>query len=149
LTYEKLRGWCHKAKRRTVAITMPKYKLEARYNLPQTLNGMGMIRAFVDPAQQTDGAQFGKLTTSLRPDDRLYITDVIHKTDIDVNEVGTEAAAATAIVFNVVSEGGPDPEPKTRPFFPIFKADKPFLFLIRESETESILFIGRYAVPIP
>ena len=147
LTYEKLQGWCHTAKQRTVVITLPKYKLDARYNLPQTLNKMRMIRAFVDPAQQTDGAQFGKLTTSLRSEDRLYITDVIHKTDIDVNEVGTQAAAATAIVFNVVSEGGPDPQPKTRPFIPIFKADKPFLFLIRESETESILFFGRYVVP--
>lgn len=149
LTYEKLQGWCHTVKQRTVVITMPKYKLEARYNLPQALNGMGMIRAFVDPALQTDGAQFGKLTTSFRPEHRLYITDVIHKTDIDVNEVGTEAAAATAIVFNVVSDGGPDSDPKTRPFVPIFKADKPFLFLIRERETETILFMGRYVVPNP
>jgi serpin B len=68
----------------------------------------------------------------------LYIGAVIHKAFVDVNEEGTEAAAATAVVMR----GKCAPEPS-----PVFRADHPFLFLIRDRRTGSILFIGRVMDP--
>ena len=65
---------------------------------------------------------------------------------IDVNEAGTEAAAATQVTGTVAD--GEFETPKTRPFIPVFKADKPFLFLIRDRHTGSILFLGRYVGPM-
>ena len=80
----------------------------------------------------------------MNPQDLLYIAAVLNKTFVDVNEVGTEAVASTAIVMRLLSGYTSDEPPTTRPFVPIFKADKPFLFLIRDRETGSILFMGRY-----
>ena len=107
------------------------------------LQALGMTRAFNDPTLP-NGAQFDKMTDSQSPQGRLFIAAVLHKTFGDVSEVGTEAAAATTIVIQTVSDYGSDEPPTTRPFVPIFKADKPFLFLIRDRETGSILFMGRY-----
>ncbi|MEI8018819.1 MAG: serpin family protein [Schlesneria sp.] len=144
LKYETLQQWIHSLKRRTVNLSLPKYKLEAKYHLRETLQSLGMVRAFEDPAKTPEAAQFVKLSTSEEFDDRLYITNVLHKTYVDVSEVGTEAAAATAVMFAAPTSAEVRKPPKTRPFVPIFKANKPFLFLIRDRETESILFIGRY-----
>ncbi len=144
LKYETLQQWIHSLKRRTVNLSLPKYKLEAKYQLRETLQSLGMVRAFEDPAKTPEAAQFDKLSTSEKFDDRLYITNVLHKTYVDVSEVGTEAAAATAVMFAAPTSAALSERPKTRPFVPIFKANKPFLFLIRDRETESILFIGRY-----
>ena len=71
----------------------------------------------------------------------LPISDVIHKAFIDVNEEGTEAAAATAVVVGHVR--GVRVEPPT----PVFRADHPFVFLIRDTRSDSILFLGRLAAP--
>ena len=68
----------------------------------------------------------------------LYITKVIHKAIIEVNEEGSEAAAATAVIMGV----------KAVLHKPVFKADQPFLFLIRHNETGSILFMGRVNNPV-
>jgi serpin B len=146
LTYEKLQRWIDQLESRTVDLSIPKYKLESTHHLTKTLQTLGMVRAFVDPGQDPHGAQFDKLSSTGRPEDRLYISDVLHKTFVDVGEIGTEAAAATAILMGVSAEAPPD-QPKTRPFNPIFKANKPFVFLIRDRETANILFLGRYVGP--
>jgi len=68
----------------------------------------------------------------------LFISAVIHKAYVDVNEEGTEAAAATGVVMRLTSV---EPPP------PVFRADHPFIFLIRENHTGSILFLGRLESP--
>jgi serpin B len=72
----------------------------------------------------------------------LYISAVLHKAYVDVNEEGSEAAAATAVVMVTRSMMRPRPRP-----IPIFRADHPFMFLIRDRETGSILFLGRVTNP--
>jgi serpin B len=71
----------------------------------------------------------------------LYISKVIHKAFVDVYEEGTEAAAATAILFPGSAQSARHPEPK------IFFADHPFIFLIKDNKTGAILFLGRFMRP--
>ena len=123
-----------------------KFKLKSKYALKEALQSLGMVRAFEIPKEGREGAQFDKLNSARRLEDRVCISEVVHQTYLDVNEVGTEAAAATS--FNGVSDGSFE-TPKTRPFIPIFKANRPFIFLIRDRETATILFLGRYASPKP
>jgi serpin B len=85
------------------------------------------------------------MTTSNDPAKQLYISVVRHKTFVEVNEKGTEAAAATGVAL-AAAEARPEP-PKTRPFTPTFWADKPFLFAICDRDTHSILFLGRMVKP--
>jgi len=92
------------------------------------LKSLGMTDAFALPP-----ADFSGMTG--RKD--LYISAVIHKAFVEVNEEGTEAAAATAVVMTRASMGGP----------PVFRADHPFIFLIRDIRSGSILFLGRVANP--
>jgi len=73
--------------------------------------------------------------------DNLKISDVIHKSFIDINEVGTEASAATAVMFIYTTVVPPVENKK------IFKADHPFIFLIKENSTNTILFLGRVINP--
>jgi len=70
----------------------------------------------------------------------LFVSDVVHKTFIDVNEEGCEAAAATAMVFTTYC-CNPDPPP------PPFVADHPFIYLIRDNRTRTVLFIGKFTSP--
>ena len=89
-----------------------------------------------------DNANFKGMSLSRRPVDNLFISRVIHKAFVDVNEEGTEAAAATAVMMKVpVSAMGPTP------FTPKVRADRPFLFLIREVTTGAVLFAGRVTRP--
>ena len=81
----------------------------------------------------TEAADFSGMTSQ-----KVLIFDVIHKAFVDVNEEGTEAAAATAVV---VGAPGPVEEVAT------FRADHPFLFLIRDQRSGSILFLGRLSNP--
>ena len=71
----------------------------------------------------------------------FFISAVIHKAYIDVNEEGTEAAAATAVTMRAMAMRAPKPAP------PVFRADHPFVFLIRDNRSNSILFMGRMADP--
>lgn len=115
------------ARMREVDVSLPKFKFEAEYQLKDLLMGMGMIDAF------TNSADFSGING--RQD--LLITKVIHKAIIEVNEEGSEAAAATAVVIGLKSVMNK----------PEFKADRPFLFLIRHNATGSILFFGRVSKP--
>ena len=101
-----------------------------------------MVRAFKDPRNPKTGAQFQGMTTSTDPMEQLYISKVFHKAFVEVNEKGTEAAAATAVAMFALCS-----LPRDVPFTPEFKADRPFVFLIREKSTGSVLFLGRMTQP--
>lgn len=113
-----------------VVVTMPRFKFAYEADLNKVLSGMGMEIAF-KPSQ----ANFKGISNQ----QDLYIDKVKHKTYIDVNESGTEAAAVTAVIVGVTSF---DPTPKI-----YFTVDKPFLFAITEKDTGAILFIGVVAKP--
>ncbi len=109
-------------------IYLPKFKFETRYELNDYLKDLGMPTAF------TYDADFSGMTGKKD----LYIDFVIHKAYIDVNEEGTEAAAATAVGMFATAMT------PTK----VFKADHPFLFIIQEKKTGNILFLGRVVNPI-
>ncbi len=142
LTREGLNDWLGNLQRRKTHVYIPKFRLDENTRVQRTLKAMGMVRAFTNPADG-DGADFSGISSSSDPLDQLYISQILHKAFIDVTEKGTEAAAATVIVAEP-SAAAPE---ETVPFTPIFKADRPFLFLIRDSKTGTILFMGRMAMP--
>jgi len=115
---------------RTVRVYIPKFTMERKYLLPRTLSEMGMPHAF------TPGADFSGMDGSRD----LFITDVIHQAFVEVNEEGTEAAAATAVIMG---KGLSHIEEE----IPVFRADHPFIFIIQDRETEAILFMGRVSDP--
>lgn len=137
LTGTKVSAWLDKLQRRAVSVSLPKFKLETEYGLEDTLKNMGIKRAF--DARQAD---FSGMSASRNPDDQLFISKVLHKAFVEVNEKGAEAAAATAVIMVPKSEAK-----ETRPFVPEFRADRPFLFLIRDRESGTILFLGRVMQP--
>ncbi len=116
--------------RKRVQISMPKFKTEFAVTLNDILTEMGIQTAF-----DKNKADFKKMFTQVV--ENIYISDVIHKTFINVDENGTEAAAATGIVIDVTSI--PTEEPI------VFKADKPFTYFIRDNANGEILFMGEYA----
>lgn len=126
LTVENLDRWTGRLWQREVVVFLPRFGMSWGFELSRTLIAMGMGAAF-------GGADFSGMdgTTS------LFIDKVLHKAFVDVNEEGTEAAAATAVIM---ARGMPPP-PVT------FRADHPFLFLIRDNKTGSILFLGRVLEP--
>ena len=148
LSSAKLDEWIGKLKQRQTQIVLPKFKLETDYALGEggtdpkgILPAMGMKRAFTDPRLE-NSADFSGMHVPASPMDALYIGKVIHKAFLEVNEKGTEAAAATAVAMISPTSG-----PSTAPFIPVFKADKPFLMLIRHDATGAILFMGRMMTP--
>ena len=114
-----------------VMVYFPKFTMETKYSLPRTLSAMGMPIAF------TGAADFSGMDGTRN----LFIDDVIHQAFVDVNEEGTEAAAATAGVMTMSSMLVEEP-------VPVFRADHPFIFLIQDNETGNILFLGRMANPV-
>ena len=109
-------------------LNFPKFEFETEIGLATILANMGMPSAF------NDGADFSGMTGTKD----LFISDVFHKAFISVDEEGTEAAAATAVVMSLTSA----PENPLR-----LEVDRPFLFLIRDIQTNSILFMGRVVEP--
>jgi len=136
LTPSNLRQWLSQLKPvPRVLVTIPKFKTTEQFELQGTLGAMGMHKAF----HGTD-ADFSGMT-----DKREFsISAVIHKAFIDVTEEGTEAAAATAVMMMEMAVRPPD-----RSLAPpiIFRADHPFVFLIRDNRSGSILFMGRVTDP--
>ena len=100
-----------------------------------------MLRAFELPGPE--GADFAGMCASDDPEHKLSIGKVLHAAQVEVNEKGTEAAAATA----VIAMAPPSAVPQMRPFTPQFRADRPFLFVIRDRKTDTILFMGRVMNP--
>jgi len=114
-----------------VRVFLPRFRIEDQFNLTGTLQAMGMTDAFGGEAD------FSGMTT-----EGVFISAVIHKAFVDTNEKGTEAAAATAVMMVGSAAPGPPPPPP-----PVFRADHPFVFLIRDVRSGSILFMGRVANP--
>lgn len=133
-----------KAEWRETILTMPKMRVEWRQDLKSSLQAMGAPTAFSDKADFSGIAKIPYPGEDLRAIG-LKIKHVIHKTYLDVDEIGSEAAAATAVVMDIiVTSAKRDPNPP-HPF--IFRADKPFFFLLRDRRTGLILFMGRYVKP--
>jgi serine protease inhibitor len=143
LSGENLHAWTGKLGSRTVNVYLPKFKLETAYAMKKTLTAMGMTRAFVD-SSLPNGAQFDGMCASRDPDLKLYIGAVLHKAFVEVTEKGTEAAAATAVMMPMAAAARVE---TSVPFIPTIRADKPFLFLIRDMKTGTILFLGRMMKP--
>ena len=141
LSAKVLRQWIDRLERRAVDVLLPRFTLETDYSLNGPLARLGMERAFTQPSLPR-GAQFDGMVSSRDPLERLYVTAVLHKAFLEVNEKGTEAAAATAVIM--AAEAGP---PTTRPFTPTFRADRPFILLIRDTASGTILFLGRVTHP--
>lgn len=139
-----LAGWVQRLQPRTVDTTMLRFEQEQAVDLAATLQALGMRRAFANPLRP-GGAQFGGMTAATDPAQQLYIGAVLHKAWIEVAEKGTEAAAATAVMMAVGS--AMPPPPVMVPFVPVFRADRPFLYLIRDRHSGAILFVGRVLDP--
>ena len=135
LTPDLINGWISQMKPQSVDVQLPKFKFTyGAVNLSTFLIDMGMTGAF-----DKDAADFSGMT-SLK-EERLNIDQVMHKAFVNVDEKGTEAAAATGVVMVHMEAIMRPPKPV------IFNANHPFLFLIRDNQTNSILFIGRIADP--
>jgi serpin B len=129
LNSDYLSAWPLAMKYRSVDLSLPKFTVDSSFELADVLPSMGMVNAF-------DGdADFSGISDSAP----LHLTHAIHKALVHVDEEGTEAAAATAIVGGTASEFGPPPI--------TFRADHPFLFLIRDQKSGVILFMGRVTNP--
>jgi serpin B len=129
LTADKLREWTRPIpKLRKVHVSLPRFRATSQFRLDKALQSLGMKDAFSMTADFSgmDGQKW------------LYIGAVLHKAFVEVNEEGSEAAAATAVEMRLKSAPAR---------LPVFNADHPFLFLIRDNPSGSILFIGRMANP--
>jgi len=127
-TAKNLSKWLARFRKRKVIVSVPKFKMTRQFGLADVLKSMGMTSAFSGEAD----------FSGMNGKKDLFISAVIHKAYVDVNEEGTEAAAATAVVGVTAIR----PEE-----IPVFRADHPFLFLIRDNRSGSILFIGRAMNP--
>jgi serine protease inhibitor len=143
LTGPALASWVGQLQRRTVDTAMLRFKQAASHELGKTLAGLGMRRAFQNPAAP-GGAQFGGMSASADPARQLFLGGVFHRAWIEVTEKGTEAAAATV---TLMPSGAAPPPVRMVPFTPVFHTDHPFLFLIRDTRSGAILFLGRMLDP--
>jgi serpin B len=131
LTAARVTDWLAQLAVRDVDVTLPRFKVTAEFQLKDALTDLGMPRAF-SPGK----ADFSGIATG----EPLALSAVIHKAYVDVNEKGTEAAAATAAMIFATSARAPEPRP-------VFRADHPFFFVIRDNGTGSLLFAGRLVNP--
>ena len=131
LTHENLGEWAKGLSKELVIVYIPRFRMTSQFNLKATLQSMKMTLAF------DQKADFSRIS----PREGLYISAVIHRAFVDVSEEGTEAAAATGIS----SPKSKPPLQSEKP--PVFRADHPFLFLIRDNRTGSVLFMGRVVNP--
>jgi serpin B len=129
-TPENWNGWIEGLTEKTMEIHLPKFTYEYKNLLNDELTALGMGVAFADTAD------FSKINST----DKLFISKVLHKSFVEVNEEGTEAAAVTSVEISLTAFPGPEPLQ--------FFVDHPFLFAIREKNTGTILFIGRVRNPL-
>ena len=118
---------------RHVALDLPKFEFESPFRLSETLKSMGMSDAFDSTVSDFSGMA-GRSCLEGGSEECLYIREVIHKAFVSVDEAGTEAAAATAVMMQTES-APPNPVSVT--------VDRPFIFLIRDRATGAFLFVGR------
>jgi serpin B len=118
---------------RSVDLTMPKFEFVSEFGLKEPLRTLGMVEAF-NPPPGEGTADF----TGITAERELFVQDVVHKSFIKVDEQGTEAAAATAVIIGL--SAAPPPATMT--------LDHPFLFVIQHRSTGEILFIGQVTNPV-
>ena len=135
LTADKLWAWASKASDQKVHVMLPRWKMNDAFELQPALAQLGMKSAFEPVSADLRGMDGGR--------DRLYIDRVIHKSFVEVNEKGTEAAAATA----VIPVPGAAPGFHNPPPIPVFRADHPFAFAIYDMHSGMVLFLGRVVAP--
>ena len=128
LTVENLNAWMRRLVKREVQVFLPKFEMTSQFSLGETLASMGMPDAF------SMSADFSGMDGTTM----LYISAVVHKAFVAVDEEGTEAAAATAVVMRLKAM----PRPPL-----VFRADHPFVFMICDNRLGSILFLGRVTDP--
>ena len=128
LNLENIKEWKDNLRERRVDVYLPKFTLNTKYNLNDSLKKLGMPSAF------SANADFSGMTGSKD----LFISLVVHQAFIDVNEEGTEAAAATGVVMK---------ETAAPINIPVFKADHPFIFMIQDAKNQEILFMGKIVNP--
>lgn len=120
-------------------VTLPKFKITEAFNLSGELVKLGMKDAFLPKIADFKGME---MEAHRKDKDSLFISEVVHQAFVEVDEKGTEAATATGgTMARPSSLRPPDPPPI------LFRADHPFLFLLRHNTTGSILFMGRIAEP--
>ncbi|MFK7843684.1 MAG: serpin family protein [Rhodothermales bacterium] len=117
--------WTEHLEPTNLSVSLPRFKLSYKKPLNDILIEMGMKEAFNE-----QNADFTRINAT----QQLYISEVLHKSFIEVNEEGTEAAAVTAVTIGTTSVGGGPA---------VFRVDRPFIFSIRERHSGSILFIGK------
>jgi len=132
LDAETISRWRMELVERRADVYIPRFKVASNYPLNEILIKLGMPTAFDDSASDFTGM-------SIKWGRRLYISHVFHRAYVEVNEEGTEAAAATAVVIKWRCL---PPKP------PIFRADRPFIFMITDDQTGLILFMGRVNDPV-
>ena len=132
LSAPNLAGWLRAMPQREVRLFIPRFTMTHQFELAPVLASMGMPDAFSPTAADFSGMDGRK---------DLFISNVLHKAFVEVNEEGTEAAAATTVVVALTSAPGTPPEEI------VFRADHPFFFLIRDKVSGSVLFAGRVAEP--
>jgi serpin B len=131
LTDDQLGGWLQRLDsdgERSLLVQIPKLQIDSSYQLNEPLKAMGMAIAFHRTRANFRG---------IAENEQLFISQVLHKTFLRVDEKGTEAGAATAVEIQAESSAEP----------PTFRADHPFLLLIRDKPTGAVLFLGRIAAP--
>ncbi|XP_056099242.1 leukocyte elastase inhibitor-like isoform X1 [Rhinichthys klamathensis goyatoka] len=130
LTYEKLMEWTKPEvmRQQEVQVSLPRFKMEEKYDMKSLLISMGMEDVFDMQKVNLSG---------MSSNNDLVVSKVIHKAFVEVNEEGTEAAAATGVVIMTRCLILPQ----------VFNADHPFLFFIRHNPTKTILFYGRFCSP--
>lgn len=130
LTWENWKEWMRQLKSQSVSLKIPQFRIERRYDLRNPLKTLGVNLIF------TPEADFSGMTGQKG----LFVNKAVNKTTIRIDEKGTEATSATGVILKptAVQESQPPYE---------FTADHPFLFIIWDKKTESILFIGRLAQP--
>lgn len=121
--------WMSGLAKHKIRLQMPRFSLGYKITLNAALEALGMGIAF-DPMQ----ANFSEIA-NVRPEN-LYISEVLHKSFVEVNEEGTEAAAATSVTITVTS------------LPPLFRVDRPFVFVIREKHSGTLLFMGKIIEPV-
>ena len=134
LNAESWESWISQLEKQEVLLKVPKFKMEYERGLNDTLEVLGMGIAF-----DAGRADFSRMASLETVNQNLYIQNVVHKTFVEVNEEGTEAAAATSVGVAITSIAPPPPQ---------FIADRPFFFAIRDNETKTVLFMGTIVEPV-
>ncbi len=131
VTADAVKKWLGSMHPSEVIVSLPKFKITSELQLARTLSEMGMSDAF------SNHADFSGMSEK----EGLKISQVIHKAFVEVNEEGAEAAAATGVTMKPLAMRRPERQT------PVFRADEPFLFLIRDEKSGCVLFLGRVSNP--